>query len=138
MTRPTARLALFALATTPFLIALARQTPSQQPPTCEQVFKNIQVFKGVPASDLIPPAVLSRVEPEWSEFAAKVRLQGTVRMDVTVTAQGTAGAVWLTRSLGLGLDEQAYFAIREWRFRPAESGGRAVPGALAVDVNFHS
>jgi photosynthetic reaction center cytochrome c subunit len=36
----------------PVVVVLAQQSP--QPPTCEQVFKDIQVFKGVPASDLIP------------------------------------------------------------------------------------
>ncbi|HVT11465.1 MAG TPA: photosynthetic reaction center cytochrome c subunit family protein [Fimbriimonadaceae bacterium] len=45
---------LLALAVAPFVLAAARQESAPQEPTCEQVFKNIQVFKGVPASDLIP------------------------------------------------------------------------------------
>src|SRR5262249_18839334 len=54
MTRTTSRLLLPALCATPFLFAFVQQTPDKQEPTCEQVFKNIQVFKGVPANDLIP------------------------------------------------------------------------------------
>jgi hypothetical protein len=53
MLRPY-RVLLLALATTPFLAAIAQQTADKQAPTSDQVYKNIQVFKGVPASDLIP------------------------------------------------------------------------------------
>lgn len=44
------RLLIPAFAVTPFLLAATVQAP----PTSDQVFKNIQVFKGVPSTDLIP------------------------------------------------------------------------------------
>src|SRR5579871_2946947 len=48
------RFLVLALAVSPFVYAVAQQNGDKPAPTCEQVFKNIQVFKGVPASDLIP------------------------------------------------------------------------------------
>jgi len=38
----------------PFIFVCAQQATTPQEPASEQVFKNIQVFKGVPANDLIP------------------------------------------------------------------------------------
>lgn len=50
MNRIASRLALPTFALVPALLAIA----SQQEPTAEQVYKDIEVFKGVPASDIIP------------------------------------------------------------------------------------
>ncbi|MBC8063623.1 MAG: photosynthetic reaction center cytochrome c subunit, partial [Chlorobia bacterium] len=54
MLRIAPRLFFFALATTPFIVAMAQQTGAKPAPTAEQVFKDVKVFKGVPASDMIP------------------------------------------------------------------------------------
>jgi len=36
------------------LWSVGRQAPTQQTKTAEQVYKNIQIFKGLPASELEP------------------------------------------------------------------------------------
>lgn len=54
MLRIAPRLFFLAFATTPFLVAIAQQTGAKPAPTAEQVFKDVKVFKGVPASDMIP------------------------------------------------------------------------------------
>jgi hypothetical protein len=48
----SARIAILALASLPFVGVFAQET--QREPPADQVFKNIKVFNGVPASDLIP------------------------------------------------------------------------------------
>ncbi|MBV6457850.1 MAG: hypothetical protein HONBIEJF_00970 [Fimbriimonadaceae bacterium] len=50
MRRIAARFAFFGFAVTPFVVAIG-QTQEQK---AEQAFKDIQVFKGMPASDIIP------------------------------------------------------------------------------------
>jgi len=50
--KSVARLSMLALASLPFVGVFAQQT--QKEPSAETVYKNIHVFKGVPASDLIP------------------------------------------------------------------------------------
>jgi outer membrane biosynthesis protein TonB len=42
----------------------------------------------------------------------------------------------VTRGLGLGLDDKAIEAVKQWRFRPAYRDGRAVVEAAAIEVNF--
>lgn len=55
MARLLSRLGLLAFAVVPFVFVYAQDsTPKQSAPTCEQVFKDIQVFKGIPATELIP------------------------------------------------------------------------------------
>src|SRR5579862_6084111 len=87
MKRPSSRLIIFALATTPFLFVGAQQSPTQKEPTSEQVFKDIQVFKGVPASDLIPSmefmAASLKVEcsdcHDAKDFSANTRMKDAAR-----------------------------------------------------------
>ncbi|MBM3793600.1 MAG: TonB family protein [Acidobacteria bacterium] len=40
------------------------------------------------------------------------------------------------RGLGLGLDEQAVAAVREWRFAPAMRGDKPVNVSATIEVNF--
>ena len=40
------------------------------------------------------------------------------------------------RSLGMGLDQKAIEAVRQWKFEPAKLNGQAVPVQINVEVNF--
>jgi TonB family protein len=84
-----------------------------------------------------PPAVLSRVEPQYSEEARKARYQGTVVLEAIVRKDGTVDILRVVRSLGFGLDENAIDALKKWRFRPGTKGGVPVDVALNIEVNFN-
>jgi TonB family protein len=45
--------------------------------------------------------------------------------------------VQVTRPLGMGLDEKAIEAVKEWRFQPAKKDGVPVAVRILVDVDFH-
>ena len=76
--------------------------------------------------------------PGFSDEARHEKMQGTVMMEVVVTADGRAGKIRITKGLGLGLDERALEAVRNWRFKPArDAAGRAVPVWIPVEVTFH-
>lgn len=45
---------VLVLGVAPIVVIASQQAPVQAGPTADQVFKNITVFKGVPANDLIP------------------------------------------------------------------------------------
>ena len=51
-------------------------------------------------------------------------------------ADGRAQQVRVQRSLGMGLDEKAIEAVRQWKFEPAKLNGQAVPVQINVEVNF--
>ena len=83
-----------------------------------------------------PPVLLHKVEPDYSDQARKVRLQGTVLLAIDVDAQGRVTNVRVLQPLGLGLDEKAIDAVAQWRFQPATKDGRAIAYPAAIEVRF--
>ncbi|HEY1343120.1 MAG TPA: energy transducer TonB [Bryobacteraceae bacterium] len=82
------------------------------------------------------PALLLKVEPEYSEEARKAKYQGTVLLYVEVDPAGRATNIRVERSLGLGLDEKAIEAVKKWKFMPGKKDGRPVTVAALIEVNF--
>jgi TonB family protein len=82
------------------------------------------------------PSVLFKVEPEYSEEARKAKWQGTVVLSVIVDEMGRPSHVSVQRSLGLGLDQKAIDAVSQWRFKPGQKDGKAVPVIATIEVNF--
>jgi len=56
---------------------------------------------------------------------------------VVVGKDGRPYNIRVGQSLGMGLDEQAIEAVRNWRFRPATFNGQPVATQIAVQVDFH-
>jgi TonB family protein len=86
--------------------------------------------------DASAPAVLDKVNPEYSEVARKAKYSGTVVLQVTVDATGGAKDIRVRRSLGLGLDEKAAEAVKKWKFRPGYRSGQPVAVQASIEVNF--
>lgn len=83
------------------------------------------------------PQLIHSVEPEFTEQARAARLQGQVAIQLIVDANGNPEDMQVVHHLGMGLDEKALEAVRQYRFRPAMFHGRPVPVRLIVEVNFH-
>jgi TonB family protein len=88
------------------------------------------------ASNVRPPTVISRVEPKYSDEAREAHLSGTVVLEVIVRADGSVDVVRVVRGLGLGLDESAIDALKQWKFRPGLRNDKPVDVALTIEVNF--
>jgi TonB family protein len=82
------------------------------------------------------PSVLHKVEPEYSEEARKAKYQGTVLLYIEVDPSGRATNIKVQRSLGLGLDEKAIEAVKQWKFKPGYKDGKPVTVAATIEVNF--
>jgi len=82
------------------------------------------------------PILLFKKEAEYSEEARKAKYQGMVLLDVEVDTSGKATNIRVARSLGLGLDEKAIEAVRQWRFKPAEKDGTPVSAQVELEVSF--
>jgi protein TonB len=82
------------------------------------------------------PAVIFKVDPEYSEEARKAKYSGTVTLAVIVDAEGHARDVHVVRSLGMGLDEKAIEAVEKWKFKPGMKGGQPVNVRATIEVNF--
>lgn len=84
-----------------------------------------------------PPTLLSQVRPKYTGEAMRLRIQGTVTLEVVVSREGTPVAMRVTRSLDPGgLDEEAMAAVRQWRFTPGRIGGMPVDVLVTVLVDF--
>lgn len=82
------------------------------------------------------PVVLFAPEPEFSEEARKAKVAGNVLVYLQVDQNGRPQHVRVLRGIGLGLDEKAMEAVRQYKFKPAMESGHAVPVEMNVEVNF--
>ena len=83
------------------------------------------------------PVVLHKVVPEFTDQARRVKFQGEASIGLIVDAQGNPEDVHVVRPLGMGLDQKAVQAVRQYKFRPAMFQGHPVPVQLVVEVDFH-
>lgn len=82
------------------------------------------------------PVVVHSVEPEFTEDARKSNLQGTVAIQLIVDAQGNPQDVRVVHHLGMGLDQKAVDAVRQYKFRPAMYQGHPVAVQMVIEVDF--
>ncbi len=82
------------------------------------------------------PLLVYKKEPEYSEEARKAKYQGTVTLYVEVDPSGKAVNIRVLHSLGLGLDEKAMEAVKQWKFKPGMKDGKPVTVAASIEVNF--
>ncbi len=93
-----------------------------------------------PATNIVPlaapPVLTYKKEPEYSPEARKAKYQGTVILQVNVDTSGNPTDVRVLRSLGLGLDEKAIEAVKQWKFKPAMQNGNPIAMPVEVEVDF--
>lgn len=82
------------------------------------------------------PVLIYQVDPEFSEEARKAKFMGIVTIGLIVDAQGRPQNVHVVRGVGMGLDEKAVEAVKQYKFKPAMEAGKPVPVELNVEVNF--
>lgn len=83
-----------------------------------------------------PPILLERTEPDYTDEARIANHEGSVLLQTDVDIEGNAQNIVVMRHLGLGLDEQAIHAVRQWRFRPARRGGQRVACRVRLEIAF--
>jgi len=82
------------------------------------------------------PVVLFAPEPEFSEEARKAKVAGNVLVYLQVDTSGHPINVRVLRGIGLGLDQKAMEAVRQYKFKPAMENGKPVVVEMNVEVNF--
>ncbi len=83
------------------------------------------------------PVVIHRVVPEFTDEARRVKFQGVASIGLIVDAQGNPEDVHVVHPLGMGLDQKAVEAVRQYKFKPAMFQGHPVPVQLVIEVDFH-
>ncbi len=82
------------------------------------------------------PVLTYQVDAEFSEEARKAKFSGNVMVTLIVDEHGNPTHVRVERGVGMGLDEKAVEAVRQYRFKPATEGGKPVPVEMNIEVNF--
>jgi len=84
------------------------------------------------------PSCLYCPDPQYSDDARKAKFEGSVALQAVIQADGHATDIKVVKAAGLGLDEKAIEAVRNWRFKPAVGpNGASVPTIAPVEVDFH-
>jgi TonB family protein len=93
--------------------------------------------KAVEAAPAVQPVViLEKPNPEYTEEARRLGLEGEVLIQVVFPASGPVRVIRVTKGLGHGLDEAAVRAARQIRFKPALQQGRSVDFPATVHIVF--
>jgi protein TonB len=84
------------------------------------------------------PVPYYQPEAEFSEEARKAKFMGVVTVSLIVDTNGLPrpGSVKVVRGVGMGLDDKAIEAVKQYKFHPAMENGKPVPVEVYVAVNF--
>ena len=92
-----------------------------------------------PGAGISAPALLRLVQPKYTGYAMRAKIQGTVELEAVVLPNGCVGDIRVVRSLDRihGLDAEAINAAREWQFAPGrDAAGRPVPVVVTLILEF--
>jgi TonB family protein len=76
---------------------------------------------------IVPPKVLEKTEPKYTDQARSAKLEGTVALVMVVGVDQRAHDIKVTRSLDPGLDASAVTSIKTWRFQPGSRTATPCP-----------
>ncbi len=80
------------------------------------------------------PVCLYCPNPDFTDAAVKVKIQGLVYLMATITADGRVTDIHVLKGLGYGLDEAAVEKVRTWRLKPA-LGPDGKPAAVRDEIS---
>jgi len=83
-----------------------------------------------------PVEILSKPKPTFTEEARRLGIQGEVVLAVIFTAEGRLRVLRVVQGLGHGLDESAWRAAEQIRFKPAQYDGEPVDFPATLRVVF--
>lgn len=83
------------------------------------------------------PQIIHAVQPEFTDAARQTKYQGIVSIQMIVDTEGNPEDMRVVRHLGMGLDQKAIEAVRQYKFKPAMYQGHPVSVQMLIDVEFH-
>ena len=83
------------------------------------------------------PVLVQEVKPQYPMAARKAGIEGSSQLKIQVLPDGSVGEIQLVKSAGdSSLDEAAQKAVKQWKFKPGRTGGKAVPAWMTLSVKF--
>jgi len=103
--------------------------------TADQIPEEPDVFRAG-TNGVTQPKCIYCPNPDYSDAARMVKIQGTVILSVVVTAEGQVAGIYVLKGAPFGLTAQAIKATRNWRMEPAQKDGKPVSARSDVEVVF--
>lgn len=109
--------------------------PQAKPPAQDEFFKGAVI---PPMEGLTLPVPVRQFIPKYAPDGMRNKIQGLVTIQTVVAADGTVDRARVTESLDrdTGLDDSALEAAKKWLFTPGTLGGKAVPVAIELKLEF--
>jgi TonB family protein len=84
------------------------------------------------------PSCIHCPDPTYTDLARAKGIQGASLFSVVISPDGQAHQLHPLKLIGYGLDEEAYNAIRKWKFKPATltADGTPVSAIVPIEVTF--
>ena len=80
----------------------------------------------------------TKVQPIYPEAAKAARVQGTVKMEATISKDGVPIELRVLSSPSDDLSQSALEAVRQWRYRPTLLNGNPIEIVTDIVVNYTS
>ena len=89
-------------------------------------------------NEITTPTLISQPQAEYGEEPRRNKLNGTVKLVLTVDEEGNPQNVMVVKSLGMDLDECAVGTVKRYKFHPAvdRRTGKPVPAQMSVNLDF--
>jgi protein TonB len=84
----------------------------------------------------VKPKPVNIVQPAYTDDARGAQIEGKVRVEITVGADGTVTDVRVLAGLGHGLDEAALAAAKASTFEPGTSCGKPITMTFTIGMRF--
>jgi len=109
----------------PLLVALRLEPLVEPGPAAAAVKPRPLVEGALVAMDetVTPPNRIEGRPADYPKKARKVKLRGSVLVEMIITEKGDPTEIQVLESAGTLLDEAVVEAVRAWRFEPARKGG---------------
>lgn len=82
-----------------------------------------------------PPRKIKDARPIYPAAAREAKKQGTVILEIVISAEGKVASVKVVRSLP-PLDQAAVEAVQQWRYAPTLMSGKPTAVVMTVALNF--
>jgi TonB family protein len=115
-------------------VAVDKQHKCADPQTTKE---EIEKKTGKIGGGVSAPRAIHDSDPDYTPFAREHHLGGTVLLGVDVNESGRTENINIVSPLGLGLDDAAVAAVKNWTFEPALRGNIPVRVHMTIEVNFH-
>jgi TonB family protein len=88
------------------------------------------------SSDEAMKAATSKTKPEYDNIAFKLKLSGSVSLDVTIAEDGMVETIAVVSGNPV-LARLAKTAMKQWKFTPFKSDGKAIKVITKIDMKFN-